>query len=105
MLAYLFVGFFGVLLVGVAFGFTGVLELVQASYLLLLVSALGLLVTGFALWLLCLIEALKIPDPTWQAVGQSKTLFALLMVFLGVLGSLLYMAIPRPALKAADDTE
>lgn len=52
----------------------------------------------FAWWLIVLIEALRAPDQAWVAAGQNKILWVLLMVFLGVLGTVLYVLIARPAL-------
>ncbi|MER7555760.1 hypothetical protein ABTZ46_02395 [Nocardioides sp. NPDC126508] len=51
-------------------------------------------------WLLMLIQALRTPDSVWSTAGQSKILYVLLMIFLGWLGALLYVAIARPALRA-----
>ena len=69
------------------------------------ISVFGILVVGVGLaatafWIFTLVDSLQIPDHTWQAAGQNKVLWLLLIVFLGFLGSLLYMAIPRPSLKA-----
>ena len=54
---------------------------------------------GTVLWLVGLIDALRTPDGKWEVAGQSKILYVLLMVFLGLLGTLLYALIARPALK------
>jgi hypothetical protein len=52
----------------------------------------------FVWWLLVLVQALRVPDNVWTGAGQSKILWVLLMVFLGVLGTILYVLIARPAL-------
>jgi len=62
--------------------------------LVVLVLALG----SFVWWLIMLIEALRIPSPAWQAADQNQVLYVLLMVFLGVIGTILYMAVARPRL-------
>lgn len=49
-------------------------------------------------WLWSLVDALRISDQRWDTAGQNKLLWVLLIVFLGVVGSVLYVAIPRPAL-------
>ena len=49
-------------------------------------------------WLIVLVEALRVPDQSWTVAGQNKILWVLLMVFLGVLGTILYVLIARPAL-------
>jgi hypothetical protein len=51
-------------------------------------------------WLLMLIDALKFSDATWESAGESKVLYVLLMVFLHVIGTILYVAIARPKLRA-----
>jgi hypothetical protein len=53
----------------------------------------------FAWWLVMLIEALRIPAARWSAAGQSQLLYVLLMVFLGVIGTLVYVLVPRPQLR------
>ena len=68
-------------------------------------SVFGILVIGVflaatVLWIYTLVDSLQIPDHTWHAAGQNKLLWILLIVFLGFLGSILYMLIPRPSLKA-----
>lgn len=52
----------------------------------------------FVWWLLVLIQALRVPDQVWTGAGQSKILWVLIMVLLGVLGTILYVLIARPAL-------
>ncbi|MCW2782214.1 MAG: hypothetical protein JWR35_2663 [Marmoricola sp.] len=62
----------------------------------------GIAVVGVALfvwWLLVLIEALRTPMSQWEAGGQSQLLYVLLMVFLGVIGTILYIAVARPQLR------
>ncbi|QNN51380.1 hypothetical protein [Nocardioides mesophilus] len=54
--------------------------------------------TLFVWWLLVLIQALQVPDRDWAAAGQSKILLVILMVFLGILGTILYVVIARPSL-------
>ena len=45
------------------------------------------------------VEALRIPSAQWQARGESQLLYVLLRVFLGVLGTILYVLVPRPKLR------
>lgn len=68
--------------------------------LLVLLPVLVISVVATIWWVLVLVEAVKVPDPAWAAAGQNKLLYVLLMVFLGVLGSLIYVLVARPALKA-----
>jgi hypothetical protein len=53
------------------------------------------------LWLWALIDAVRISDQVWGAADQSKILWVILIVLLGLLGSLLYVVIPGPALRRA----
>lgn len=48
-----------------------------------------------------LVDALRFDDRRWVAAGQSKILWVLLIVFLGVLGSLLYLVMARPQVARA----
>lgn len=60
----------------------------------------GLLVVGsIAFWLVFLIEALNMPDAQWVAAGQNKVLHVVLMVVLGVVGTVIYFVTARGDLK------
>ena len=52
------------------------------------------------LWVMSLISALRYPEHRWTASGQSRVAYILLIVLLGLLGSLLYLVLARPKLKA-----
>jgi hypothetical protein len=68
----------------------------------LLAVVLFLVFLGLGVWwLVVLIEAVKIPDPVWDAAGQNKLLYVVLMVVLGAIGSLVYVLVARPPLRAA----
>jgi hypothetical protein len=67
--------------------------------LLLFIVAGGLVLT--ALWVWSLVDALRIRDRVWDAAGQNKVLWVLLIVLLGLLGSVLYLFIPKPELRKA----
>ena len=56
-------------------------------------------IASFVWWLVMLVEALRIPSTQWQARGESQLLYVLLRVFLGVLGTILYVVVPRPKLR------
>ena len=61
-------------------------------------------VVGLALfiwWVVVLIEALRVPSATWSAAGQSQILYVLLMVLVGLIGTIVYIAVARPALRGA----
>ena len=65
--------------------------------------ALVLLGGGLALlawWLLMLVEALKVPAQRWTEAGHNQLIYVLGMFLLGVLGTMLYVFIPRRDLRA-----
>ena len=62
-------------------------------YIVVIVAALVLFIWG-------LIDCLRYPDQAWDAVGQQKIVWILVIVLVGCLGPLLYFFIPRPKLKA-----
>lgn len=69
--------------------------LVPAGSLIVL-AVLGL---GAAVWLWSLIDAVRTDDQTWSAAGQNKLVWVVVIILLSLLGTILYVAIPRPALK------
>jgi uncharacterized membrane protein (DUF106 family) len=52
-------------------------------------------------WLNSLVQALKVPDSQWREADQSKGLYVALMIVLGLIGTILYASIARPALREA----
>lgn len=70
-----------------------------AAFLLLLLAlvAIGL----FVWWLLVLIEAVKTPTYQWVEIGQNQIVHVLLMVFLGLIGTVIFVLVARPKLHAA----
>lgn len=69
----------------------------SAALLIALVFALACGV----IWLVYLIDAVKRPDLEWVQADQSKVVYVLLMVFLGLLGTIIYVLAARPALQRA----
>jgi hypothetical protein len=63
----------------------------------LVVALVGLLT--FVVWVVALVDALRIPDRDWDRAGQSKLLWVLLIALLGVIGAILYLAMARPQLR------
>ena len=55
----------------------------------------------FVWWVWCLIQALRVPDSDWARADQNKLLYILLMVVLGVVGTIAYAVVARPALRRA----
>jgi uncharacterized RDD family membrane protein YckC len=54
-----------------------------------------------AIWIWSLVDALRIPDQRWTGAGENKILWVILIVVLGLLGSLLYALMPRKKLGGA----
>jgi hypothetical protein len=70
------------------------------------IGGLGLLVVlvGFAtigLLVLALIDLVKRPAGVWEESGQSQLVWALVVIFVGFIGPVLYLLVARPALDAA----
>ena len=55
----------------------------------------------FVWWVWCLIQAMRVPDSDWVAADQNKLIYILLMIFLGVVGTIVYAVVARPALRRA----
>jgi hypothetical protein len=70
----------------------------EIMLVLLVFAVVGLAL--FAWWLVMLIDAVRTPTATWQAAGQEQLLHILLMVFLGVIGTIVYVVVARPKLRA-----
>lgn len=71
--------------------------------LLILMLGLGVMAIGLALfawWLVVLIEAVRVPSEAWRAAGQEQIVHILLMVFLGIIGTFVYVVVARPKLRA-----
>ena len=65
--------------------------------LVLLILVVGLV--GFAVWLWALIDALQRPDSDWRSADQSKIVWILVIVLVGIIGSLIYLVVARPRLN------
>ncbi len=50
-----------------------------------------------AVWLWGLVDALRISAQRWATAGQNKMRWVIVIVLVGVLGSLVYVVIPRPS--------
>ena len=54
---------------------------------------------GFAFWLWALIDAVQRPDAEWEQAGQNKLIWILVLIFVGFIGSFLYLLVARPQLE------
>ena len=66
---------------------------------LVVVVGIGLAIAATVWWVLMLVEALRFPDAQWAAAGQNKVVQILLMVLLGVVGTIIYVLSARPELR------
>ena len=66
-------------------------------------GALVLLVmlAGLVLLVMALVDLVKRPTQQWAAAGHNQLVWALVVVFVGFLGPLLYLLIARPTLEDA----
>jgi len=69
----------------------------DVAVLTLLVLVAGLAV--FVWWLRVLVEVVRTPAPAWRAAGQSQLVHVLLLIFLGVIGAIVYVVVARPQLR------
>ncbi len=60
-------------------------------------AALGTLV----LLVVALLDLVRRPAAAWQASGHNQLVWALVVIFVGLVGPLLYLLVARPALEAA----
>ena len=58
-----------------------------------------------AWWLWQLADAAKRPDSQWAAADQNKLVYVLLMVLLGPLGAVLYVATAKASLQDAESAQ
>ncbi len=63
----------------------------------LLIVGFGL--AGFAFWVWSLVDAIQRPDADWEQAGQSKLVWILVLVFVGIIGSFIYLLVARPSLE------
>ncbi|MBT8164099.1 MAG: hypothetical protein HKO63_11970 [Acidimicrobiia bacterium] len=55
----------------------------------------------FGLLLFALVDLLKQSSEAWEESGQSQLLWALVVIFVWLIGPVLYLLVARPALAAA----
>jgi hypothetical protein len=61
---------------------------------LVMLATLGLLV-------LALVDLVKRPAEVWEESGHNQLVWALVVIFVGFIGPVLYLVVARPALEAA----
>ena len=55
-------------------------------------------------WIWSIVDVVKRPDNEWRAAGQSKVLWLVLIILLGILGSVIYHVLIRRSLRNAANT-
>jgi hypothetical protein len=59
------------------------------------------MLTGLVLLVVALVDLVRRPPEQWDASGHNQIVWALIVIFVGFIGPLLYLLIARPALDAA----
>ena len=57
---------------------------------------------GIALPIVALVDLVRRPSDTWALAGHNQLVWALIIVFVGFVGPILYLLIARPALDGAE---
>ena len=68
-----------------------------------LVVAFGglIMLAGLVLLIVALVDLVRRPTEEWAPSGHNQLVWALVVVFVGFIGPMLYLLIARPALDAA----
>ena len=69
-----------------------------------MIMVLIAMVAGVALFLFAIVDLVRRPSNQWRDSGHNQIVWALVIVFVGFIGPLLYLVIARPALNAATRT-
>ena len=75
----------------------------STELIILVLLAIGICL--FIVWVMMLVEALKTPTTSWDAAGQNQLLYVIGMFVVGFVGTLLYILIARPALRAVTNPD
>lgn len=59
---------------------------------------------GLGLLLVALVDLVKRPASAWERIGQNQIVWALIVVFVWLVGPVLYLLIARPAFDASSVT-
>ena len=68
-----------------------------------LVFLMALPLFVFHIW--ALIDVLRTPQDVWSAAGQNQMLWGIVVLFLSLIGPVLYLIIARPQLLAAQSRD
>lgn len=56
-------------------------------------------IAGFVFWIWSLVDAIQRPDAEWEQAGQNKLVWILVLIFVGFIGSIIYLLVARPSLE------
>jgi hypothetical protein len=76
---------------------------VDIGLLGILVFLMALPLFVFHIW--ALIDVLRTPQSVWAAAGQNQVLWGIVVLFLSLIGPILYLVIARPQLLAAQSRD
>jgi hypothetical protein len=71
---------------------------VSVEILALVVLLPALAAFGLTIW--ALVDLLRRPESDWAETGQDRLVWLLVVIFVGILGPILYLAICRPKFPA-----
>ena len=57
------------------------------------------MMTGFVLLIVALVDLVKRSPQAWEQSGHNQLVWALIVIFIGFIGPVLYLVIARPALE------
>lgn len=63
------------------------------------------MLAGVVVLVMALLDLVRRPAEQWTASGHNQLVWALIVIFVGFIGPLLYLLIARPALDAATQQE
>jgi hypothetical protein len=76
---------------------------VDIGLLGILVFLMALPLFVFHIW--ALIDVLRTPQSVWATAGQNQVLWGIVVLFLSLIGPILYLVIARPQLLAAQSRD
>lgn len=68
-------------------------------FTLLFVTIFALAIGATVFWVIYLVEVVKTPEAQWKAAGENQVLHLVLMLVLGIIGTIIYVVSARPKLQ------
>lgn len=57
-------------------------------------------IAATVVWVWSIVDAVRFTDQQYDAAGQNKIVWVLILVLLGLLGTIIYAVVARPSLKS-----